>query len=63
MENATMVSYQAKMGWKMTGKREYKKYHSVFVPTRREIENFKKLLKKLKKLKNIIMSSFQAKIG
>ena len=34
-------------------------FHSV--PTRREIENFKKIAKKLKKLKNTIMASFQAK--
>ena len=33
-----------------------------FVPTRREIENSKKIAKKLKKLKNTIMASFQAKI-
>ena len=25
-----MASYQAKIGWKMPGKREYKKYRSVF---------------------------------
>ena len=31
------------------------------IPTRREIENSKKILKKLKKLKNTIMASFQAK--
>ena len=34
-----------------------------FVPTRREIENSKKIIKKFKKLKNAIMDSFQAKIG
>ena len=28
-----MASYQAKIGWKMAGKREYKKYRSVlFLP-------------------------------
>ena len=32
-------------------------------PTRRVIENSKKIVKKLKKLKNIVMASFQAKIG
>ena len=31
------------------------------VPTRREIENSKKIAKKFKKLKNTIMASFQAK--
>ena len=25
-----MASFQAKIGWKMPGKREYKKYRSVF---------------------------------
>ena len=36
-------------------------FHSV--PTRRIIENSKKIATKFKKLKNIIMASFQAKIG
>ena len=42
--------------------REKKKklsFHSV--PTQREIENFKKIAKKLKKLKNTIMASFRVK--
>ena len=35
-----------------------------FVPTRRVIENYKKIVIKLKKLKkNSILASFQAKIG
>ena len=34
-----------------------------FVSTRRVIENSKKIAKKLKKLKNTVMASFQAKIG
>ena len=34
-----------------------------FVPTRREIENSKKIAKKFKDLKNTIMASFKAKIG
>ena len=33
------------------------------VPTLRAIENFKRVAKKFKKLKNTIMASFQAKIG
>ena len=33
-----------------------------FVPARRVIENFKKIAKKFKKLKNSIMGRFQAKI-
>ena len=36
-------------------------FHSV--PTRRVIENSKKIAKKLKNFKNTIMASFQAKIG
>ena len=43
--------------------REYKRYHSVFVPTRHEIENSKKIVKKFENLKNTIMAPFQAKIG
>ena len=34
-----------------------------FVPTRHEIENSKKIVKKFKDLKNTINASFQAKIG
>ena len=40
-----MVSFQAKIGWKMERKRENKNYRSVsfrFVPTRRVVENSKK---------------------
>ena len=33
------------------------------VPTRRVIENSIKIVRKFKKLKNIIMAKFQAKIG
>ena len=56
-----MKSFQAKVGWKMMGKRENKKLSFRFVPTRCVIENSKKIRKKFKKLKNTI--SFQAKIG
>ena len=56
-----MPLFQAKIGWKMPRKREYKNYRSI--PTRREIENSKKIAKKFKKLKNTIMATFQAKIG
>ena len=45
------------------GKRENKKLSFHFVPTRFVIENSKKITKKLKKLKNTIMYSFQAKRG
>ena len=56
-----MALFQAKIDWKMPRKREYKNYRSV--PTRREIENSKKIAKKFKKLINTIMASFQAKVG
>ena len=44
------------------GKKENKKLSFRFVPTQRVIENSKKIGKKLKRLKNTIMNSFQAKI-
>ena len=40
-----------------------KKLSFNFVPTRRVIENFKKIGKKLKKIKNTIMDLFESKIG
>ena len=58
-----MKSFQAKVGWKRIGKRENKKLSFRFVSTRCVIENFKKIAKKFKKLKNTIMTSFHAKIG
>ena len=45
------------------GKRENKKLSFCFVSTRCVIENFKKIAKIFKKLKNAIMTSFHAKIG
>ena len=45
------------------GKRENKKLSFRFVPTRFVIENSKKITKKLKKLINTIINSFQAKLG
>ena len=54
-----MVSFQAKIGWKMERKRENKNYRSVsFLP-----DEQKKILKKFKKLKNTITDLFQAKIS
>ena len=44
-------------------KERIQKVSFCFVPTRREIENSKKKIKKFEKLKNTIMASFQAKIG
>ena len=55
-----MASFPAKISWNRLRKRENKNYRSV--PTRRVIENSKKIAKKFKKLKNSIMDSFQAKI-
>ena len=37
-----MASFQAKIGWKMPGKREYKKYHSVSFLPDAKMENSKK---------------------
>ena len=61
-----MASFQANVVWKSKRKRENKYYRSVpfrSVPTRSVIQNFKKIAKKVKKLKNPVMASFQAKIG
>ena len=55
-----MASFQAKIGWKRQKKRENKNYR--FVPTRRVIENSKKIAKLFKKFKNTITASFQDKI-
>ena len=54
-----MASFQAKIGWKMPRKREYKKYRSVSFL----LDVKQKIPKKFKNLKNAIMASFQAKIG
>ena len=59
-----MNSFQAKIDRKNMRKGEAKiivPFRSV--PTRCVIENFKEIAKKLKKLKNTIVASFQAKIG
>ena len=58
-----MASFQAKIGWARQIKRENKNCRSV--PTRRVIENSKKIatkFKKFKNFKNTIMASFEAKI-
>ena len=55
-----MSSFQAKTGWERLRKRK-KKLSFRSVPTRPGIENSKKISKKFKKLKNIIMASFQAR--
>ena len=46
-----MASFLAKKSWKRMRKRENKNYHYVSVPTRRAIENSKKIAKKFKKFK------------
>ena len=58
-----MNSFQAKIGWKRMEKRENKKLSFRFVSTRCVIENFKKIVKIFKKLKNTFMASCLAKIG
>ena len=55
-----MKSFQAKIGWKRVGKRENKKLSFRFVLTLRMIQNYKKIEKKFKILKDTIMASFQA---
>ena len=58
-----MYCFRAKIGLKKMRKEENKNCHYRSVPTRREIENSKKIALKLKKLKYTIMVSFLAKIG
>ena len=58
-----MASFQAKIGWKMPGKREYKKYHSASFQPNANQKIPKKIAKKFKNFKNAITASFQAKIG
>ena len=56
-----MYSFQDNIGLKKMRKGENKSYRSI--PTRRVIENSKKIVIKLRKLKYTIMASFQVKIG
>ena len=55
-----MASFKAKIGLKRMREREKIKIIVLFrsVPTRRIIENSKKIAKKFKKIKNTIMPSF-----
>ena len=56
-----MASFHAKTGWKRPRKWENKNYRSApFLPDAK-LKIPKKIAKKLKKLKNTIMASFQAK--
>ena len=56
-----MASFHAKTGWKRPRKWENKNYCSApFLPDAK-LKIPKRIAKKLKKLKNTIMASFQAK--
>ena len=57
-----MASFRVKIGWEKPRKSETKKKSFQLVPTRSRTLNSKKILKKVKKLKNTIIASFQAKI-
>ena len=52
-----MASFQAKIGWKMPRKIEYKKYHSVSILLDRKFQKNKKKILKLKKNHYGIISS------
>ena len=58
-----MASLKAKNRLKKAKKDRKQKLSFRFVPTRRLIENFKKIDKKFRKFKNTIVASFQAIIG
>ena len=58
-----MASFEARIGWKRSRKKENKYCHFCFVPTQHVIENSKKIAKKFKKLDNTIIGPFRAKIG
>ena len=57
-----MASFQAKIGWKSSKKRENKKYRSVSFLLD-ALQKISKKRQKFKKLKNTIIVSFQAKVG
>ena len=67
LKNIVVAPIQAKIGWKRLRKRKNKNYHSVsIIPFRSYSTRYKKFQrkgKKFKKIKNIIMASFQAKVG
>ena len=58
-----MTSFMARIRWKKAEKKRKSILSFRFVPTQRVIENSKKILQKLKKLKNIIMAPFEATIA
>ena len=51
LKNMMTATFQAKIGWKSLRKRENKKLSFRSIPTRRVIENSKKIANKLKKIK------------
>ena len=55
------ISIQNRLKKTVKERKQKLSFHSI--PTRRVIENSKKIVKKFKKLKNTIMALFQAKIG
>ena len=57
-----MASFKAKIGWKRPRKKD-QQLSFRFLPTRRIIENSKKIGKKFRKFKNIVVASFPAIIG
>ena len=58
-----MASFQSKKGTGHAGNERKKKLSFLSVPSLSGIKNSKKIAKKFKKLKNILMASFQAKMG
>ena len=63
LNNTIIASFQAKTNWKRPRKRKKCKLSFCSVPTRRVIQNSKKIAKKFKKLNNTFMASLQAKRG
>ena len=63
MKNTIVATIKTKIGWKRPRKRENKNLSFCFVPTRRVIENTKKIAKKFRTFKNTVGASFQAIIG
>ena len=62
-KNTIVASLKAKNRLKKAEKDGKQKLLFPFVPTRPQIENFKKTEKKFRKFKNTIVASFQAIIG
>ena len=56
-----MAYFQAKIGWKRLRKRENKNYHSVSFQLNGVVENFKKMGKKIQKIKKYQYSFISSK--